>query len=169
MVETEQSVYEQETANSVPNMIADMPVVANAAVTTNDSELVFTFNEPIIYNGGNLALDVTAIDKSTGVGYDKDYWIGENFSEAYSCYTYNTTSGLVYFLPKAMFSYQKAEETPALKGDVNNDGEVDVRDITALIDVIMNSITDNPRADVNEDGDIDVRDITALIDIIMNN
>ena len=53
-------------------------------------------------------------------------------------------------------------------GDVNGDGEVDVRDITALIDVIMNSITDNPRADVNGDTDIDVRDITALIDIIMN-
>ena len=56
----------------------------------------------------------------------------------------------------------------SIQGDVNGDGEVDVRDITALIDVIMNSITDNPRADVNQDGDIDVRDITALIDIIMN-
>ena len=55
-----------------------------------------------------------------------------------------------------------------IKGDVNGDGEVDVRDITALIDVIMNSVTDNPRADVSEDGEIDVRDITALIDIIMN-
>ena len=60
-------------------------------------------------------------------------------------------------------------DAPAyLKGDVNGDGEVDVRDITALIDVIMNSVTDNPRADVSEDGEIDVRDITALIDIIMN-
>ena len=61
-------------------------------------------------------------------------------------------------------------EKPAtgLRGDVNGDGEVDVRDITALIDVIMNSVTDNPRADVSEDGEIDVRDITALIDIIMN-
>ena len=57
---------------------------------------------------------------------------------------------------------------PFTQGDVNGDGEVDVRDITALIDVIMNSITDNPRADVNGDNDIDVRDITALIDIIMN-
>ena len=55
-----------------------------------------------------------------------------------------------------------------IKGDVNGDGEVDVRDITALIDIIMNSITDNPRADVNEDSAIDVRDITALIDLIMN-
>ncbi|MBQ1722174.1 MAG: dockerin type I repeat-containing protein, partial [Muribaculaceae bacterium] len=57
----------------------------------------------------------------------------------------------------------------AVPGDVNGDDEVDVRDITALIDVIMNSIDDNPRADVNGDGDVDVRDITALIDIIMNN
>ena len=65
--------------------------------------------------------------------------------------------------------YVKKAATPAYKiGDVNGDGEVDVRDITALIDVIMNSITDNPRADVSEDGEIDVRDITALIDIIMN-
>ena len=53
-------------------------------------------------------------------------------------------------------------------GDVNEDGEVDVRDITALIDIIMNSGT-GAAADVNEDGEIDVRDITALIDIIMNN
>ncbi len=60
------------------------------------------------------------------------------------------------------------EPATGLKGDVNGDGEVDVRDITALIDVIMNSVTDNPRADVSEDGEIDVRDITALIDIIMN-
>ena len=55
-----------------------------------------------------------------------------------------------------------------IPGDVNNDGEVDVRDITTLIDFIMNSIV-SPLADVNTDGDIDVRDITALIDIIMNN
>ena len=54
-----------------------------------------------------------------------------------------------------------------VKGDVNGDGEVDVRDITALIDIIMNSGTD-AAADVNEDSAIDVRDITALIDLIMN-
>ena len=52
-------------------------------------------------------------------------------------------------------------------GDVNGDGDVNVMDITALIDIIMNDGT-NPRADVNEDGDINVMDITALIDIIMN-
>ena len=55
-----------------------------------------------------------------------------------------------------------------IKGDVNGDGDVNVVDITALIDIIMNDGTNN-RADVNEDGHIDVVDITALIDIIMNN
>ena len=65
-------------------------------------------------------------------------------------------------------AFKMTQAGGAVTGDVNGDGEVDVRDITALIDVIMNSITDNPRADVNADGDIDVRDITALIDIIMN-
>ena len=61
----------------------------------------------------------------------------------------------------------KAKQT-FLRGDVNGDGDVNVMDITALIDIIMNDITDNPRADVNEDDEINVMDITELIDIIMN-
>ena len=67
----------------------------------------------------------------------------------------------------AIFFYRKGAVEPTIPGDVNGDGDVNVMDITALIDIIMND-GDNPRADVNEDGAIDVRDITALIDIIMN-
>ena len=55
----------------------------------------------------------------------------------------------------------------AVTGDVNGDNDVNVMDITALIDIIMND-GDNPQADVNGDGQINVMDITALIDIIMN-
>ena len=55
----------------------------------------------------------------------------------------------------------------AVSGDVNGDNDVNVMDITALIDIIMND-GDNPQADVNGDGQINVMDITALIDIIMN-
>ena len=54
-----------------------------------------------------------------------------------------------------------------LVGDVNGDGDINVVDITALIDIIMNDGSD-AAADVNGDGDINVVDITALIDIIMN-
>ena len=86
---------------------------------------------------------------------------------------FNSNSGQERFAfytggQKNCYLYVKKAETPAIVGDVNGDGDVNVMDITALIDIIMNDITDNPRADVNGDNNIDVMDITALIDIIMN-
>lgn len=54
-------------------------------------------------------------------------------------------------------------------GDVNGDGEVNIADINALIDIILSGgLTDNPRADVNGDGEVNIADVNALIDIILN-
>lgn len=54
-----------------------------------------------------------------------------------------------------------------LKGDVNNDGTVDVADISAIIDVMAGSgLEFRSRADVNEDGTVDVADIAEVIDIM---
>ena len=90
----------------------------------------------------------------------------------------NTYANATLYVPmRSLELYQNAEvwkefqhiegvDTGGLRGDVNGDGDVNVMDITALIDEIMNDGT-NPAADVNEDGDINVRDITELIDIIM--
>ena len=57
-----------------------------------------------------------------------------------------------------------------LKGDVNGDGEVNIADINALIDIILGGYADEAtlkRADVNEDAEINIADINALIDIIL--
>ena len=57
-----------------------------------------------------------------------------------------------------------------LKGDVNGDGEVNIADINALINIILGNVADAEtmlRADVNEDGEINVGDINALVDIIL--
>ena len=59
-------------------------------------------------------------------------------------------------------------------GDVNNDGEVNIADITAIIDLILNplAVTDATaliRADVNHDAEVQVADINAVIRIILNN
>ena len=57
-----------------------------------------------------------------------------------------------------------------LRGDVNGDGEVNIADINALIDVIMGGTADADlriRADVNEDGEINIADVNAVIDIIL--
>lgn len=58
-----------------------------------------------------------------------------------------------------------------LRGDVNNDGEVNIADINTLIDIILGGKFDDDtmlRADVNEDGEINIADINTVIDIILN-
>ncbi len=57
-----------------------------------------------------------------------------------------------------------------IKGDVNDDGKVDVSDVTALIAYVQGTKQAgyNPvTMDVNSDGSIDASDITALISITM--
>ena len=54
------------------------------------------------------------------------------------------------------------------RGDVNGDGEVNIADVNAIIDMILNG-TDNKKGDVNNDGEINIADVNAIIDIILNN
>ena len=56
---------------------------------------------------------------------------------------------------------------PTLRGDVNGDGEVNIADINALIDLILTGESTEP-ADVNLDGEVNIADINAVIDIILN-
>ena len=53
-----------------------------------------------------------------------------------------------------------------LKGDVNGDGEVNISDVNAVIDIILGGGS-NPAADVNGDGEVNIGDINAVIDIIL--
>ena len=58
-------------------------------------------------------------------------------------------------------------EDYSVVGDVNNDGEVTVSDVTMLLDQLsQNSYTDS--SDVNRDGTVNVSDVTALLDILSN-
>ena len=57
-------------------------------------------------------------------------------------------------------------------GDVNCDGEVNVNDVTTLVNYILGKNPtpfDSVAADVNEDTAINVNDVTALINLILNN
>ncbi len=51
--------------------------------------------------------------------------------------------------------------------DVNGDGEVNIADVNAVIDIILNG-SENPSGDVNDDGEINIADVNAVIDIILN-
>ena len=63
----------------------------------------------------------------------------------------------------------KAPAPQFLPGDVNNDGSVNISDVTALIDILLASNSDisNPAADVNNDGSVNISDVTALIDMLL--
>ena len=56
-------------------------------------------------------------------------------------------------------------------GDVNKDGSVNIADVTALIDYLLNndgSSIDLEAANVTQDGDINIADVTALIDRLLS-
>ena len=62
-----------------------------------------------------------------------------------------------------------AGEAP-LVGDVNKDGSVNIADVTALIDYLLNDASAAPaEADVNQDGIVNVADLTDLIDLMLTN
>ena len=51
-------------------------------------------------------------------------------------------------------------------GDVNADGEVNIADVNAIIDMILGG-TGSSSGDVNHDGEVNISDVNAVIDIIL--
>ena len=61
-------------------------------------------------------------------------------------------------------------EPEVLLGDVNNDGEVTIADVTALVNILLGkgaSGYDRDAADVNEDTDVTIADVVALVKMIL--
>ena len=55
-----------------------------------------------------------------------------------------------------------------IKGDVNNDGEVNIADVNTLIDIILTDSTGNPRPDVNRDGEVKIADVNTIIVLLLS-
>ena len=66
--------------------------------------------------------------------------------------------------------FELAAFAPAITGDVDVDGKVDVTDVNAVINIILKTKaqTDYPgQADVDGDGKVDVADVNAIINLIL--
>ena len=59
------------------------------------------------------------------------------------------------------------EPQPGKTGDVNGDGEVNIADVNAVLDIILSGAL-SPSGDVNGDGEVNIADVNALIDMILN-
>ena len=150
--------------------VDDMELVYNANVTNltyqgaaiegfdaNTHEYIFAWESETAPKASDFALTVEGKSAVTAVSV-------QTIENGYRVVAMATSGDLMTANAYAIDYLVPAVVIP---GDVNDDGDVNVIDITALIDIIMNDGT-NPRADVNGDGEINVIDITALIDIIMN-
>ena len=56
-----------------------------------------------------------------------------------------------------------------LLGDINEDGNLSILDLTMLMGVIMGDLDATENADMNEDGIVDILDVLLLINIILGN
>ena len=77
-------------------------------------------------------------------------WMGETSTEV---------AGGIDFHPDALMPVVN----PA---DVNVDGEINISDVNAVIDLILSGVT-GVSGDVNSDGEINISDVNALIDLIL--
>jgi hypothetical protein len=66
-----------------------------------------------------------------------------------------------------VYACMPPDEPQPLTGDVNGDGEVNIADINAVIDMILSSNL-SPAGDTNGDGEVNIADVNALIDLILS-
>ena len=67
-------------------------------------------------------------------------------------------------------TFQITMETTGLKGDVNNDGDVDIADAVCIVNHIVgkpNTTFVEAAADVNGDGDIDIADAVHIVNLVV--
>jgi len=71
---------------------------------------------------------------------------------------------IVAMLPLSLLS---SSNDNANSADVNHDGEVNISDVNAVIDIILGGAHEGYSGDVNNDGETNISDINYLIDIIL--
>ena len=58
-------------------------------------------------------------------------------------------------------------KTTSMTGDVNADGQVDISDVNAVIDIMLGKAQPSTASDVTSDGQVDISDVNAIIDIML--
>ena len=94
----------------------------------------------------------------------QDNW--DYFVKAFYC----SSGELVQFLCTDFYTINKPTPPASIKGDVNDDGEVTVADVNAIINLILGgqaSYAITQASDVNGDGEITVADVNEVINIIL--
>ena len=147
---------------------SNLTKVAAMAMTPGVNEIEFTFDEPWTYNGGNIVIQTVIDEDGSVVGSEATYFLGQEAGAASACgswtiYAHN-------FAPKTTFTYDGGDtpEPELLRGDINNDKNVNISDVTALINLLLKGdVTVTVATDCNADGNANISDVTALINYLL--
>ena len=125
-----------------------------------------------IEDGGIVNLDLTGDYSAYYMSQGKTY-----YAVVYTPYfTYATETNWMWFLddpvPFTIGDWVTPPDPQFIPGDVNNDGQVNISDVTAIIDYMLSqdaSTINFDAADLNEDGEVNISDVTLLIDMMISN
>jgi hypothetical protein len=107
-----------------------------------------------------------------GEGFSDDEPWGPAMVPAYIMVPTTKVSENIYtFVMPASKVKVMADFAPVLMGDVDNNGDVNITDVTVLIDYLLSGDATGINlvaADYNKDGSVTIADVTALIDYLLN-
>jgi hypothetical protein len=148
----------------------------NFLTTGNNNVIAYTrhHNEQtalVVLNLGTAAVNTVVTGLEAGewkLAIDVD-----NIAAGLTATPVNLNSTQNFSIPAGGYKvYFKGDPAPQWQmGDVNADGEVNIADVTRIIDLILGGQADAAllaRADVNTDGEVNIADVTKVIDIILS-
>lgn len=158
--------------------VAFPPMFNNVLTLNND---VFYYQKSVapvisyVVNDENVV--ITAVGEGTVVLATSDSTAVENpytvaRGEADQTITMLAVAQQEGKLPSEIVSQEiviPAKAVASLRGDVDNNGRVEIADVSALIDALLNTTMYLPEgADCDLDGDFGIGDVSALIDYLLN-
>ena len=161
-----------QTTFSVAEAVTELTAVATVTPEYDGTDLEFVFDEPYQYNGGNLLVECQVIEAGI-TNYRQTFFYGNpSLNDNVALFStwdnyYGWDTAFVPFLPMAGFTYQK----DVMRGDVNQDNNVSIADVTDLIDYLLSQDGTGislEAADCNLDNDISISDVTTLIDYLLS-
>ena len=163
------------TSITIPSSVTSIGGAAFANCTALSS---VTIPGSVTYIGNNAFMNcVNLTDVYSHISNLTIVSIGETlfklwYSNNYSARTLHVPHGTAdaYQADEHWYPYfghiVEMEPETGLIGDVNLDGEVDLADINAVVDIITGGDDNVTTADVNGDGEINISDVNAIINII---
>lgn len=158
--------------NVMTDFVQDLTLVATVAIeASSESEFTLEFETPYLYQGGNLVFGTRVKEEGN---MTMTYFGGEAVNYNNCIYVGNYAGNKEYkqFLPKTTFTYGGDTPEPQyIRGDVDDNGEVKIADVTLLINYLLSGDATGVNllaADCDENGEVKIADVTALISYLLS-